>query len=80
MDACDHAKKHGLAQNYIELSNCDNKRLRIAPGENNAEFKKISVGDDAEANMAAAHPRPTGKYRDKYDLAYKQLSDQLDQG
>ena len=75
MDACDHAKKHGLAGNYIELSNCDNKKLRIAPNDNKIVLKKSTVGDDADKNVQIARPRPAAKYRDKYDLAYKQISE-----
>jgi hypothetical protein len=51
MDACDHAKKYGLAGNYEELQDCDDPSLRKQPltsarqkGQNNAQSQTQPLG------------------------------------
>jgi ankyrin repeat protein len=74
-DACDHAQKHGLAAHYEELANC-NKKLRVPSDSQNVAQQSPAFNP----SKSATPTRKGMKYRDKYDQAYKQLSNDLGQG
>ena len=76
LDACDHAKKWGIASDYPQLAQC-HPELRRQPTYPD-EFDRIGQArapqvERKDVISRAAKALPT----DKYAIAYRQLSSQL---